>query len=106
RPVAQPHWGGHVERILGTFSKEIHNLSGTTFSSTEERVNYDSEKNASLTISEFEKWLMTYIVNVYHKKIHSGIGMSPIQKFKEGLMGTNLIDGVGIPPKILNERRL
>lgn len=106
RPVAQPHWGGHVERILGTFSKEIHNLSGTTFSSTDERINYDSEKNASLTISEFERWLMTYIVNVYHKKIHSGIGMSPIQKYKEGLMGSDLTDGVGIPPKLLNERRL
>lgn len=106
RPVAQPHWGGHVERILGTFSKEIHNLSGTTFSSTDQRINYDSEKNASLTISEFERWLMTYIVNVYHKKIHSGIGMSPIQKYKEGLMGSDLTDGVGIPPKLLNERRL
>lgn len=106
RPVAQPHWGGHVERLLGTFSKEIHNLPGTTFSSTEERINYDSEKNASLTISEFERWLMTYIVNVYHKKIHSKIGMSPLQKYKEGLMGSDLIDGVGIPPKLLNERRL
>lgn len=106
RPVAQPHWGGHVERLLGTFSKEIHNLPGTTFSSIEDRINYDSEKNASLTISEFEKWLMIYIVNVYHKKIHSSIGMSPIQKYKEGIMGTNLIEGSGIPPKLLNERRL
>jgi putative transposase len=106
RPVAQPHWGGHVERLLGTFSKEIHNLPGTTFSSPENRKNYDSEKNASLTISEFEKWLMTYIVNVYHIKKHSGIGMSPLQKYKEGLMGSNLIDGCGIPPKLLNEKRL
>ncbi|MFH6966621.1 Mu transposase C-terminal domain-containing protein [Flavobacterium sp. FlaQc-28] len=106
RPVAQPHWGGHVERLLGTFSKEIHNLPGTTFSSPESRINYDSEKNASLTISEFEKWLMTYIVNVYHKRNHSGIGMSPLQKYKEGLMGSDLINGCGIPPKLLNEKRL
>jgi putative transposase len=106
RPVAQPHWGGHVERLLGTFSKEIHNLPGTTFSSPESRINYDSEKNASLTISEFEKWLMTYIVNVYHKRNHSGIGMSPLQKYKEGLMGSDLISGCGIPPKLLNEKRL
>lgn len=106
RPVAQPHWGGHVERLLGTFSKEIHNLPGTTFSSPENRINYDSEKNASLTISEFEKWLMTYIVNVYHKRNHSGIGMSPLQKYKEGLMGSDLINGCGIPPKLLNEKRL
>lgn len=100
RPVAQPHWGGHVERLLGTFSKEIHDLPGTTFSSPEKRENYDSEKNASMTISEFEKWLMTYIVNVYHKRIHSTIGMSPIQKYNEGIMES------GLPPKLMNERRL
>lgn len=106
RPVAQPHWGGHVERLLGTFSKEIHNLPGTTFSNTKDRENYDSEKNASLTINEFEKWLMTYIVQVYHKKIHSSINMSPLQKYTEGVFGVGKKEGVGLPPMLMNERRL
>lgn len=106
RPIAQPHWGGHVERLLGTFSKEIHDLPGTTFSSPEARENYNSEKNASLTINEFEKWLMTYIINIYHKRIHSGIGMSPLQKYNEGIMGTSTQNGCGLPPRLMNERRL
>jgi len=106
RPVAQPHWGGHVERLLGTFSKEIHNLPGTTFSNTKDRENYDSEKNASLTINEFEKWLMIYIVQVYHKKIHSSINMSPLQKYMEGVFGVGKKEGVGLPPMLMNERRL
>lgn len=101
RPVAQPHWGGHVERLLGTFSKEIHNLPGTTFSSPDERENYDSQRKAALTIGEFEKWLLTYIVNVYHKRIHSGLGMSPLQKYNEGVMMKS-----GIPPRLMNERRI
>lgn len=106
RPVATPHWGGHVERLLGTFSKEIHNLSGSTFSKISDRENYDSQAKASLTINEFEKWLITYIVNVYHKKLHSGINMSPLEKYKKGIFGENGIVGTGLPPKLLNERRV
>lgn len=103
RPPATPHWGGHVERLLGTFSKEIHNLPGTTFSNIKDRDNYDSISKAALTISEFEKWLITYIINVYHKKIHSTINMPPIEMFRRGILGNN---GVGVPPKLLDERRV
>lgn len=106
RPVATPHWGGHIERLLGTFSKEIHNLSGTTFSKISDRENYNSNDKASLTINEFEKWLITYIINVYHKKYHSSICMSPIEKFKKGIFGENGETGTGLPPKLLNERRV
>lgn len=106
RPVATPHWGGHIERLLGTFSKEIHNLSGTTFSKISDRENYNSIDKASLTINEFEKWLITYIINVYHKKNHSSIYMPPIEKFKIGIFGKNGQTGTGLPPKLLNERRV
>lgn len=106
RPVATPHWGGHVERLLGTFSKEIHNLSGSTFSKISDRENYDSQSRASLTIKEFEKWLITYIVNVYHQKVHSGINMSPLERYKKGVFGEGSEHGTGLPPKLLNERRI
>ncbi|WP_407476756.1 Mu transposase C-terminal domain-containing protein [Elizabethkingia anophelis] len=106
RPVATPHWGGHVERLLGTFSKEIHNLSGSTFSKISDRENYDSQSRASLTIKEFEKWLITYIVHVYHQKVHSGINMSPLEKYKKGVFGEGSEHGTGLPPKLLNERRI
>lgn len=106
RPIGSPHWGGHIERLLGTFSKEIHNLPGTTFSSEADRKDYDSEKNASFTISEVEKWLAIYITKVYHERRHSSIGMSPLQKFREGIMGTETVSGRGIPPRIFQERRV
>jgi len=106
RPIATPHWGGHVERLLGTFSKEIHNLSGSTFSKISDRENYNSVEKASLTISEFEKWLTIYIVNVYHQKVHSSIMMSPLEKYKSGIFGLNGETGTGLPPKLFNERRI
>lgn len=106
RPVATPHWGGHIERLLGTFSNEIHNLPGTTFSNVADRENYDSKAKAALTINEFEKWLMIYIVNVYHKKIHSAINMPPIDLYRKGVFGDANNNGVGIPPKLLDERRV
>lgn len=106
RPVATPHWGGHIERLLGTFSKEIHDLPGTTFSSPILRKNYDSIKNSSLTLLEFEKWLTIYITNIYHNRIHSNLGITPVEKYKIGIFGDEENLGIGIVPKILNERKL
>lgn len=106
RPLATPHWGGHIERLLGTFSKEIHNLSGTTFSSVEMRKNYDSEGKASLTLAEFERWITLYITKIYHLKNHSSLGTSPLNKFKEGILGNKNQPGIGVIPRIFNERKL
>lgn len=106
RPIATPHFGGHIERLLGTFSKEVHNLPGTTFSSPELRKNYDSEGRASLTLSEFEKWLTLYITKIYNVREHSALGMSPLNKYKEGIIGTRENPGIGIIPRVFNERKL
>lgn len=106
RPVATPHYGGHIERLLGTFAKEIHDLPGTTFSSSEERKRYNSTKNASFTLPEFEKWLTIFITKVYHTRIHSEIKQAPIELWKKGIMGGGDLPGRGIPPRISNERKV
>ena len=62
RPVKTPRYGGHIERLLGTFATEIHTLPGTTFSNPKARGEYDSEGRAALTLSDFERWLTTLIV--------------------------------------------
>ncbi|WP_185226239.1 helix-turn-helix domain-containing protein [Chryseobacterium indologenes] len=106
RPVATPHYGGHIERFLGSFSKAVHDLPGTTFSNTRERSNYKSEKHASFTLAEFEKWMVTYIIDVYHKTVHSGIGMTPEEKYIEGIFGNNETKGMGLPPRFHDERKI
>jgi len=99
RPVRQPRYGGHIERLLGTLLREIHALPGTTFSSVKERDGYDSDKEAVMTRSEFEVWLMTLICKVYHQKVHSSIGMTPLKKWEQGVFGDGVEPGVGIPAR-------
>lgn len=106
RPVAKPHYGGHIERLLGTFAKELHALPGTTFSNTRDRGEYDSEGKAAFTFGELETWLAELIVSVYHCELHSAINMPPIEKFKQGILGDGTRPGVGLPPRIMDEAQL
>ncbi len=73
RPPGQPHYGGIVERVIGTMMKTVHELPGTTFSNPQERGGYDSEKTAALTLRELERWLVLAIAS-YHGSIHGESG--------------------------------
>lgn len=103
RPVARPQFGAHVERVLGTINKEVHNLSGTTFSNITQKGDYNSQKEASFTLEELIKWLTQYIVNIYHKKYHHGIDMSPEDKYIKGIIGDDETAGTGILPPIIDD---
>lgn len=106
RPVEQPRYGAHIERLLGTFLKEIHSLPGTTFSNPRERGQYDSEKHAAMTLSQFEKWLVTFITGVYHQRLHSSLQTTPIKRYETGIFGDDTMPGRGLPPRIHDEDRL
>ncbi len=99
RPVKQPRYGGHIERMLGTLLFEIHDLPGTTFSSVAKREGYDSEKNAVITKSEFEEWLVKLITKVYHRRKHSSLGMTPFRQWELGIFGSGDLPGTGVPPR-------
>ena len=103
RPVARPQFGAHVERVLGTINKEVHNLSGTTFSNITQKGEYNSQKEATFTLEELIKWLTQYIVNIYHKKYHHGIDMSPEDKYVKGIIGDDETAGTGILPPIIDD---
>ncbi|UTJ06217.1 Mu transposase C-terminal domain-containing protein [Arcobacter roscoffensis] len=102
RPVGRPQFGPHIERAFKTHNGDIHNLPGTTFSDIAEKGDYDSDKHASYTIEEFTTWLLHYIVNIYHKKYHSEICMTPEQKYLKGIIGNDENPGVGLPPVLDN----
>eukprot|EP01012_Entosiphon_sulcatum_P017286 TRINITY_DN22078_c0_g2_i1.p1 TRINITY_DN22078_c0_g2~~TRINITY_DN22078_c0_g2_i1.p1 ORF type:complete len:560 (+),score=47.22 TRINITY_DN22078_c0_g2_i1:103-1782(+) len=85
RPPGQPHYGGIVERIIGTTMHMVHNeLPGTTFSNPSQRGKYASEKMASLTLRELERWL-TIAVGTYHGSVHSGLLQPPMARWAEAL---------------------
>ena len=93
RPVKRPHYGAHIERLLGTLMTEIHDLPGTTFSSVEEKGEHDPDKHAALTLSEFEHWLMTLVCKVYHRREHRTLEMSPLKAWELGVFGTGTTPG-------------
>lgn len=106
RPVARPNYGGHIERLLGTFSQELKSLPGSKFSNTQERANYPAEKRASLTLSELEEWLTVLIVDGYHQTLHSNLDTTPFDRFRSGIMGDGTTPGVGLKPKITDTQRV
>ncbi len=106
RPVARSNFGGHIERLLGTLSNQIHSLPGTTFSNTKQREGYDSDKKSSMTLSEFERWLGILITEKYHHSFHTGIQGSPLSRYEQGILGTTTSKGVGLPRRIQDEETL
>jgi putative transposase len=85
RPPGRPHFGGHIERLIGTMMGAVHLLPGTTFSDPQEKGAYPSEKAAALTLPELERWLALQIVGVYHQRVHAGLGRPPAAAWQEGL---------------------
>lgn len=85
RPVATPHFGGVVERLIGTLMQTVHELPGATFSNTAERGNYDSDAAACLTLAELERWLTLAIVGRYHNEVHDGLDEPPLARWRRGV---------------------
>jgi putative transposase len=97
RPVKRPHYGGHIERLMGTSAGEIRKLPGATFSSPRERVGYDSEKESALTLPEFERHLVDFIVNIYHRRVHAELGVPPARQWEIGILGSRTRPSIGMP---------
>lgn len=76
RPPGRPHYGGIIERVIGTLMEMVHELPGTTFSNPAQRGSYDSDARAVLTVAELEKWL-TLAVSSYHGQIHGTMRQTP-----------------------------
>ena len=86
RPAGQPHFGGVVERVIGTLMGMVHELPGTTFSDPGERGGYDSQARAVLTLGELERW-MALAVAGYHGRVHTTTGQTPAAAWAAGTAG-------------------
>ena len=85
RPPGRPHFGGHIERLIGTMMGEVHLLPGTTFSSVAERGQYKSSDAAVMTMRELETWLLVQTVGVYHASPHRGLGKPPQEAWSQAM---------------------
>jgi putative transposase len=106
RPARKAKWGGHIERFLGTVAQRLKEVLGASFSDPGERDDYPSEALARMTIEEARDWLATYLWGEYHNSYHSGIGMTPMEKYAEGLLMRERQIGGGAPRYCSNPARL
>ena len=90
RPPGRPHYGGHIERLMGTMMKDVHALPGTTFSSVVERRRQDPAESAGLTLHELETYFAIEIAEGYHQRIHRGLQRAPIAVWREFIGETPL----------------
>jgi putative transposase len=105
RPVRTPHYGGHIERLIGTMMGKVHLLPGTTFSNVREKGDLDPERSAAMTIDEVERWLGHAIAGVYHRDLHRGIGTTPLAAWTRGVVGDSRVLGRGAPTAVTDPRR-
>lgn len=85
-PSRQPHYKGVVERFNRTLNHGIlHRLPGTTFSSYGKRLQYNTDAQAVLTLSDLEEIIHHWVIDVYGCEFHRGIQTAPLQKWTEGV---------------------
>lgn len=106
RPIATPHFGSHIERMMGTLGNALHELPGTTFSGPDKRSEYDSEAEAAFTLAELETYIGEFITGVYHKRVHSGLKVPPIKRWTDAILGTGDTPAAGIAARPADEERI
>ena len=73
RPRGRPHFGGHIERFLGTLMNRMRSLPGATGPSVKGRKARQPVARAVFTLREIEQWLALEIAGVYHGTEHRGL---------------------------------
>lgn len=92
RPLGRPHWGGHVERLIGTLMGKCRVLPGATHRSPKARGEYDSAGSARLRVEDLQAWMTHQILGVYHNTPHSGLGgLTPLEAWKTKAAGLDPI---------------
>ena len=90
RPAGAPHYGGHIERLIGTIMGRVHFYPGTTFSNPVARQDNDPARFSAMTFREFECALGWEIAGRYNQEIHSTLLRPPIAVWDEHEASTPL----------------
>ena len=83
RPIGAPHYGGHIERLIGTTMGRVHFYPGSTFANPTARQGNESGRFAAMTFREFECALGWEIAGRYNEEIHSALLRPPIAVWRE-----------------------
>lgn len=99
RPIGKKHYGGHIERLIGTMmNSKVHFLPGATMSNVVKKGDYDSKKASCLTIDEFTKWFAGE-VEIYNYSVHSSLKCSPADKWNKAFLSRT----AGVRQKLITD---
>jgi putative transposase len=88
-PIKTPEFKAGVERSFGTLNTGLfHQLPGTTFSNFLERGDYNSVKQACVSLNDVERALNIFMMDIYSEKFHRGLNGIPSRRW-EYAMQTN-----------------
>lgn len=87
RPAGKAHWGGHIERMIGTMMGRCKMLPGATQRNPKARGDYDASKGAALDIDQLELWFAHQILGEYHNTVHSSLGCTPLEAWERKAAG-------------------
>lgn len=73
RPDPDPRQRGTIESFFRYLRRACRKFTGQTFSNVVVKADYDAEKFASLTVEEFRKVIIRFIVDIYHNRAHRGL---------------------------------
>ena len=83
-PVRTPHFKAGVERMFRSSNTTLfHTLPGTTFSNPAQRGDYDSAQQACIYLSEVDKVLHIFLMDIYAERFHRGLNGIPAHRWAE-----------------------
>jgi len=85
RPVGSPHYGGIIERLIGTMMGRCRLLPGATQRDVRARGDYDAEAHATMTLAEFTAWIANEIATQYHARSHRELEVPPLVAWQRDL---------------------
>jgi len=90
-PRKKAWFKGKIERLQGTLNRGVaHGVPGTTFHNIFEKADDDAAKMATVTLSTLQEIVRLWIVDYYHQKPHTTLGMSPAQAWSENSTGIQI----------------
>jgi putative transposase len=85
-PVRMPWFKAVVENYFTIQNRRLlHRMPGTTFSNIIDKGEYDSQKNAVISFKALQEMIHIWIIDIYSRSEHRGLGGIPAKVWQEGI---------------------
>jgi len=89
-PRRKPWFKGKIERFFGTINTGLLiDMKGKTFSDIVLKGDYNPARHAVMTLQTLRRVVHMWIIDVYHQEVHSTLGKTPAQAWREDIEHTD-----------------